>query len=215
MAEQNAWVKLTRENPEHSNWYVQRFRSMAAAGADLAGEARLVDAMVARKSRILDAGCGTGRVGAFLAAAGHEVVGVDIDPVLIAAARQDHPGPQWIVGDLAELDLPAQGITEAFDAVVCAGNVMTFLAPGTRREVLRRLRNHLRGDGRAAIGFGAGRGYDFDDFLADARAAGLAPDLLLSTWDLRPFTADSDFLVAVLRVDQDARAERDEALAER
>lgn len=215
MAEQNAWVKLTRENPEHSNWYVQRFRSMAAAGADLAGEARLVDAMVARKSRILDAGCGTGRVGAFLAAAGHEVVGVDIDPVLIAAARQDHPGPQWIVGDLAELDLPAQGITEAFDAVVCAGNVMTFLAPGTRCEVLRRLRNHLRGDGRAAIGFGAGRGYDFDDFLADARAAGLAPDLLLSTWDLRPFTADSDFLVAVLRVDQDARAERDEALAER
>jgi hypothetical protein len=27
----------------------------------------------------------------------------------------------------------------------------------------------------------------------------LAPDLLLSTWDLRPFTDDSDFLVALLR----------------
>ena len=34
---------------------------------------------------------------------------------------------------------------------------------------------------------------------ATARAAGLVPDLLLSTWDLRPFTDDADFLVASLR----------------
>ena len=199
MTEHRTWVKIIQENPGHSTWYVERFRTMAAAGADLAGEARLVDAMVPRRARILDAGCGTGRVGAHLAAAGHEVVGVDIDPVLISAAREDHPGPRWIVGDLAELDRPAQGITEPFHAVVCAGNVMPFVEPTSRREVLRRLRRHLREDGRAAIGFGAGRGYDFDEFLADAEAAGLVPDLLLATWDLRPFTAESDFLVALLR----------------
>jgi hypothetical protein len=76
---------------------------------------------------------------------------------------------------------------------------MTFLAPGTRRDVLLRLRAHLRADGRAAIGFGAGRGYEFDAFLADAAAVGWTPDLLLATWDLRPFTPDADFLVAVLR----------------
>jgi len=76
---------------------------------------------------------------------------------------------------------------------------VTFLAESTRVEVLRRLRVHVVADGRAAIGFGAGRGYEFDDFLDDAATAGWAPDLLLSTWDLRPFTADSDFLVAVLR----------------
>ena len=138
-------------------------------------------------------------MGAFLHEAGHEVVGVDVDPVLIAAAEEDHPGPTWLVGDLAELDLPARGIPDGFDANVCAGNVMTFLAPSTRREVLRRLRAHVDPAGRAAIGFGAGRGYDFGDFLDDAAAAGWAPDLLLSTWDLRPFTADSGFLVAVLR----------------
>lgn len=199
MTEQSAWVKITQEKPAHSAWYVQRFRSMAAAGADLAGEARLVDAMVPRQARILDAGCGTGRVGAFLAAAGHQVVGVDVDPVLIAAAHEDHPGPQWIVGDLAEMDLPSHGIADGFDAIVCAGNVMTFLAPSTRVEVLRRFGRHLREDGRAAIGFGAGRGYDFDQFLADAGTAGLVPDLLLSTWDLRSFRPDSDFLVAILR----------------
>ena len=52
-------------------------------------------------------------------------------------------------------------------------------------------------NGRAIIGFGAGRGYEFSEFLADLEAAGLTLGLALSTWDLRPFTADSDFLVAV------------------
>lgn len=194
MADENGWTRLLREKPDHSVWYVDRFRRLAADGEDLAGEARLVDAMVPRRSRILDAGCGPGRVGAALAAAGHDVVGVDLDPVLIEAARQDHPGPQWLVGDLAELDLPGPG----FDAVVSAGNVMAFAAPDTRVEILRRMRSHLRDGGRAVVGFGAGRGYAFDTFLADAELAGLRPDLLLSTWDLRPLADDSDFLVAVL-----------------
>lgn len=190
---------MAQEDPAHSDAYVERFRRLAAQGADLAGEARLVDALLPRGARVLDAGCGPGRVGAVLFAAGHEVVGVDADPVLIAAAEADHPGPRWLVGDLAELDLPSLGIAERFDGIVCAGNVMAFLAPSTRGEVLRRLRTHLRPDGRAAIGFGAGRGYAFEEFLADADGAGLTPDVLLSTWDLRPWSPDADFLVAVLR----------------
>jgi SAM-dependent methyltransferase len=199
VVEQSAWARTSQEDPGHSAAYVERFRSMAAAGADLAGEARLVDALLPRGARVLDAGCGPGRVGAFLAAAGHQVVGVDADPVLIAAAEADHPGPRWIVADLAELDLPALGIDAPFDGVVCAGNVMTFLAASTRRAVLRRLRAALHREGVAAIGFGAGRGYPFEEFLDDARSVGLRPDVLLSTWDLRPYRPDADFLVAVLR----------------
>jgi SAM-dependent methyltransferase len=199
MVEQSIWMRKVAADPGHSTWYVERFRSMARAGDDLAGEARLVDAMVPRRARILDAGCGPGRVGGALAAAGHEVVGVDVDPALIHAAEQDHPGPLWMVGDLAELDLPAVGVTTPFDAIVCAGNVMAFVAPSTRRDVLKRLRAHLAPSGRAAIGFGTDRGYAFSEFLEDAAAADLEPDLLLSTWDLRPFTADATFLVALLR----------------
>lgn len=186
-------------DPGHSQWYIERFRAMQRAGQDLAGEARLVDAMAPRKARVLDAGCGPGRVGGYLSKAGHRVVGVDVDPALIEAAENDHPGPQWLVGDLAELDLPARGITEPFDIIVSAGNVMTFLAPSTRVRVLTRLRAHLAADGRAVIGFGAGREYEFGQFLDDAATAGFAPDLLLSTWDLRPFDQNSDFLVATLR----------------
>ncbi|EWT06869.1 SAM-dependent methyltransferase [Intrasporangium chromatireducens Q5-1] len=199
MVEQSLWTRKITADPGHSDWYVERFRAMARAGEDLAGEARLVDALVPRHARILDAGCGQGRTGAHLHSVGHDVVGVDGDARLIAAAEQDHPGPRWLVGDLAELDLPTRGINEPFDAVVSAGNVMAFLAPSTRRPVLQRLHAHLVPGGRAAIGFGAGRGYEFSAFLDDAAHAGFATDLLLSAWDLRPFTDDSTFLVALLR----------------
>jgi 2-polyprenyl-3-methyl-5-hydroxy-6-metoxy-1,4-benzoquinol methylase len=199
MSEHPTWMQLTADDPGHSHAYVQRFRRLAEQGQDLVGEARMVDAMLQRESRVLDAGCGFGRIGGWLAGVGHEVVGVDIDPVLIETARTDHPEAHWVVGDLAELDLPELGISEEFDAIVCAGNVMTFVEPGARGEVLGRFRAHLHPDGRVAIGFGAGRGYPFDAFLADAATAGLVPDLLLSSWHLHPFTEDSDFLVAVLR----------------
>jgi SAM-dependent methyltransferase len=199
MVETSLWMQKVAADPGHSRWYIERFRAMARAGDDLVGEARLIDAMAKRGSHILDAGCGPGRVGGYLASAGHQVVGVDVDPALIEAAKQDHPGPRWLVGDLAELDLPARGITEPFDIIVSAGNVMTFLAPSTRVQVLSALRAHLKADGRAAIGFGAGREYEYSQFLDDAAEAEFAPDLLLSTWDLRPFTDDSDFLVALLK----------------
>lgn len=194
----NVWLRMIEEKPGHSDWYIERFRTMAAEGHDLDGEARFVDAMVPRGARILDAGCGPGRVGGRLFALGHEVVGVDIDPALIAAAEADHPGPTWLAADLAELDLASAGITDGFDVIVSAGNVMTFLDPATRRAVLERFAVHLAPEGRAVVGFGAGRGYDFDAFFADAAAAGLRDEVRLSSWDLRPFRASSEFLVAIL-----------------
>lgn len=194
----NRWLQMIEANPGHSAWYIERFRSMAAEGADLDGEARFVDAMVPRGSRILDAGCGPGRVGGRLAELGHTVVGVDIDPALIAEASSVHPGATWLVGDLSELDLAMRSDPSEFDVILSAGNVMTFLDPVTYRAVIERLGAHLAPQGRLVIGFGAGRGYEFGDFLADVEAVGLIVDLRLATWDLRPFRADSDFLIAVL-----------------
>ena len=199
MAESSKWTRIIESDPGHSQRYINRFKMMEAAGHDLYGEARTVDAMVSRNARILDAGCGPGRLGGRLHELGHQVVGVDVDPALIAAAEADHPGPQWLVGDLAELDLPARGVAAGFDVIVSAGNVMGFLAPSTRVDVLSRMKDHLAAEGRAIIGFGAGRGYEFAEFFSDAEAAGLVLDVALSTWDLRPFLATSDFLVAILR----------------
>ena len=172
---------------------------MAAEGADLAGEARLIDAMLPRGSRILDAGCGPGRVGAELAARGHTVVGVDVDPLLIAAAETDHPGPRWIVDDLSAFDLAQHGVSEPFDAAVIAGNVMTYLAPGTEAEVLARVAAHLRADGVIVVGFGTDRGYAISEFDTAAASAGLSLEHRFATWDLRPWADDAGFAVTVLR----------------
>ncbi|MFF5173386.1 class I SAM-dependent methyltransferase [Micromonospora sp. NPDC000089] len=197
MSKPTRWAAET--GPGHSQWYIDRFRKLAAEGADLAGEARLVDAVVAPGSRILDAGCGTGRVGAALAARGHRVIGVDADPALVEAARADHPGPLWLVADLATLDLAAAGEPEPFDAAVVAGNVMAFVAPGTEPAVLARIAAHLKPDGPALVGFGTDRGYRIEDFDADAVAAGLRVEQRFATWDLRPWRDDADFAVTLLR----------------
>lgn len=197
MGESTRWV--TAHDAGHSQRYIERFRQMAAEGADLAGEARLVDAMLGRRSRVLDAGCGPGRVGAELAARGHRVVGVDADRELIEAARADHPDPQWLVADLVELDLAAAGELEPFDAAVIAGNVLPYLAPGTEQAVLTRVAAHLREDAFVVVGFGLDRGYRLQDFDADAAGAGLRLEHRFATWDLRPWRDDAPFAVTVLR----------------
>lgn len=191
-------MRKVEAEPEHSKWFVKRFRDLTAAGKDIAGEARFVDALAPRAARIFDAGCGSGRTGGPLAAVGHTVVGVDVDPVLIDAAREDYPAATWIVGDLAELDPAVDQLAEKFDVAVAAGNVLAFLAPSTRRTVLTNIRSVLAPSGRAAVGFGAGRGYPFNEFFEDAAAAGWTVQSTFCGWNLLPFDADSDFLVAVL-----------------
>jgi len=197
VAEPTRWVTDTK--PGHSEWYVERFRRMAAEGADLGGEARLVDAMLPPGSRVLDAGCGPGRVGAVLHERGHVVVGVDADPVLIEAAEADHPGPRWLVGDLAELDLAAAGETEPFDGALLAGNVMVFLAPGTEAAALSRVAAHVRPDGFVVTGFHTDRELTLEAFDRAVEEAGLRREHRFATWDLRAWHDEADFAVTVLR----------------
>jgi SAM-dependent methyltransferase len=172
---------------------------MAAEGDDLAGEARLVDAMLPRGARVLDAGCGTGRVGGALHERGHTVVGVDADPVLIEAAEADHPGPRWLVADLTELDLAGAGEADPFDGAVLAGNVMLFLAPGSEADALRRVAAHVRTDGFVVTGFHTNRELTLDTFDRAVAEAGLRREHRFATWDLRAWHDEADFAVSVLR----------------
>lgn len=195
------WFTETKDG--HSQWYIERFRALAADGADLLGEARFVDAMVPRGARILDAGCGAGRMAGALHAAGHAVFGLDVDPVLIEAAAADHPGPSYGVVDLSALTLEDVG-GEPVELVVCAGNVMVFVAPGTEGTVLRNLCAVTRSGGRVVVGFRRDEAYPFEAYDADLsaiEAEGVAHvEQRFSTWHLDAYVPDADFRVTVLRV---------------
>jgi SAM-dependent methyltransferase len=193
----STWPGLT--DPAHSQWSVDRFRDLAERGEDLQGESRLVDVLAPRRARLLDAGCGTGRHGGHLARLGHSVVGVDIDPALVEAARAAYPDVTWLVADLATLDLPGAGEAEPFDGALLAGNVLDFVTEDARATVVARAAAHLREDGFLAVGCRTTGGFTPAVLDAALPDAGLVLEHRFATWDLRPWRDGGDFCVSVLR----------------
>lgn len=169
--------------------YAERFARLAATGADLHGEARFCAGLAPPGARILDAGCGTGRVAIRLAELGFDCVGVDLDASMLAEARRAAPGLTWLHADLSGLRLP--GGDAGFDLVVAAGNVIPLLAAGTEAATVARLAAQLRPGGLLVAGFGldaahlplAAAPVTLDDYDGWCAAAGLAPERRCATWD--------------------------------
>ena len=170
--------------------YAARFAALAASGADVHGEARYVDGLLPPSARVLDAGCGTGRVAVELARRGHRVTGVDSDASMLAVARRD-PSVTWVEADLATLALE-----DRFDLIVMAGNVVVFLAPGTEQQVVDRLVAHLVPGGLLVSGWRTDR---LTLPAYDRLVSGLEPVVRHSTWDAEPWYDDAPWCVAVDR----------------
>jgi SAM-dependent methyltransferase len=194
------WASVTGADPDHSQRYIARWEGFEHEGKDIDGEARLVDAMAPRHARILDAGSGTGRVAVSLAARGHVVTAVDIDPQLVDYARGRYAGSgvEWNVGDLASSDDVPVG---PFDLIVSAGNVLAFIPDAAHRQALGVLASRLASGGRLVVGFGLSRGRSVEAFDEDVAAAGLHTVQRFSSWELHPFDDGAgDFMVAVLQL---------------
>lgn len=54
---------------------------------------------------VVDVGCGPGEVTAHLHELGVDAFGIDLSPVMIDVARQEHPGLRFEVGSMTDLDL--------------------------------------------------------------------------------------------------------------
>lgn len=181
--------------------YQRHFDDLAAQGGSVHGEADLVASLAPPTGRLLDAGCGTGRVSSELARRGYRVVGVDADPAMIEVARERDHGIQYVIADLSSLFLRSQ----TFDVVFLAGNVVPLLAPGSLEEVMRRVAAHVHPGGMVVAGFGLDAEHlpagcpvtRLSTYETACDLAGLKPVLRYGTWDREPWTEDTGYVVAV------------------
>ncbi|MET9085301.1 class I SAM-dependent methyltransferase [Streptomyces sp. NPDC004237] len=188
----NRWHELTGGTSGRE--YAARFAAVARGGKDVHGEARFCAALVPAGARVLDAGCGTGRVMIRLAELGYDCVGVDLDASMLAVAREQAPELPWFQADLAAFEPRRTGIAADFDLVVAAGNILPLLAAGTEATVVRRLAAVLRPGGLLVAGFGLDQAHlpvppgitlpEYDDCCA---AAGLTLVDRFATWDADPY----------------------------
>ena len=188
-------TRWQRESVARGDSYDARWSDLAAAGENIHGEADLVTHLLGQPGgRILDAGCGTGRVAVELSRRGFDVEGVDADPDMLATAKGKAPELAWHHGDLASLGGAAPG---PFDLALLAGNVMIFLEPGTEQTVLAACRDRLRPGGLLVAGFSlqADR-LTLADYDAMAATVGLRLHSRWSAWDREAYTG-GDYAVSV------------------
>src|SRR4029434_4458982 len=119
-------------------------------------------------------------------------VGVDLDATMLAVARRKAPHLAWYEGDLATIELARPempGQQYLFDAIVLAGNVMIFLAPGSEATVVGNLARYLTPGGALGAGFQLHPGgLALAHYDAYAAQAGLALAERWATWDRQPWS---------------------------
>ena len=103
--------------------------------------------------RVLDAGCGAGRMSAHVAARGCRVEGVDLSPGMVAMARRDHPGLRFEVGVLTELPCTAG----TFAGVMLWYSVI-HTPPAEHGAIFSEVARVLRPGGHVVVAFQSGEG---------------------------------------------------------
>ncbi len=129
---------------------------------DTRAEARLDLAMIdafaeavtsGEDARVLDAGCGAGRMSRYLAERGCLVEGVDLSENMVAIARRDHPDLVFTMGSLTDLPYPD---TE-FAGVMLWYSIIHTPSAGLPR-ICAEVARVLRPAGHVLVGFQSGEG---------------------------------------------------------
>ena len=201
---QNPWLATrTRTGSEYDAPYEAR----AAAGMDVHGEANLIEKLLhsdlnqtnsTQPYRVLDAGCGTGRMSIELARRGMKIVGVDLDEVMLTQAQNKAPQLDWRLGDLSIIELD-----KTFDAIVMAGNVMIYLTPGTEAATVANMARHLKPGGLLVAAFELTRqswtNLTIESYDTMANTAGLKKLARWSTWEQAAWNTGDGYAVSVHR----------------
>lgn len=126
-------------------------RTLAAKNLKLRQQFALemLEAVIPRSSKILDAGCGSGEIAAKLMERGYDVWGIDLTEPMIRRARKLCGSDQFQVGDIENIPFP----DNTFDAAVSLG-VIQYLP--SEEQALREMRRVLKPGGQAVIAIPSG-----------------------------------------------------------
>lgn len=167
------WTERFFEGP-----WQEEYLEYAADAARTAREAEFIAAELALEAGqyVLDLACGSGRHALALAARGVRVLGLDLTPRFLAAAREaaaapGSPAPQFRQGDMRELDFRAE-----FDAAYNYFTAWGYHSDAENFDVLARVRRALKPGGSFLLETinrdGLMRGYRQRDY--QLRADGVA-----------------------------------------
>ena len=125
-----------------SSRIVKKYAQVELRPAETAFFKRHDDAIAER--RILELGCGAGRITGHLASVSSTVTGIDVSPAMIEYCRQAIPSGTFVVGDLRDLSAYSDA---SFDLVVAGANVFDAVSHEDRLKVLAEIRRVLAPEG--------------------------------------------------------------------
>ena len=94
----------------------------------------------ALQGRVLELGCGAGRLTGYLSQLSGSVHGIDLSGEMVEYCRRRYPAATFDRGDIRDVSSLRRG---SFDAVVAAFNVLDVLGPADRAAVLDGVRETL------------------------------------------------------------------------
>ncbi len=101
----------------------------------------------ALSGRVIEVGCGAGRVLGYLAQIGREVYGVDLSPAMVDYCRRVYPQADVRTGDVGDVGALAEVVPGPFDVIFAANNLLDVFDDAQRQRVLADFRGLLTPDG--------------------------------------------------------------------
>lgn len=96
------------------------------------------------RGRVLELGCGAGRLTGYLIDIAEEAYGIDVSAAMLAEARTRFPRGTFIEGDIRDLSYFEDG---SLDVVFGGCNILDIFGDGERRQTLREIRRVLKDGG--------------------------------------------------------------------